>query len=32
MGEDVTLCKVSKGGKDIKDAIDSGVELAVKSL
>lgn len=32
MGEDVTLCKVSKGGKDIKNAIDSGVELAVKSL
>ena len=31
-GEDISLCKVQSGGKDIKSAIDSGANLRVFSI
>ena len=31
-GEDISLCKVQSGGKDIKEALDSGQKLQVISI
>jgi len=31
-GMDISLCKVQSGGRDIKDAIDAGVNLVIKSI
>lgn len=31
MGEDITLCKVTRGGKDLKAALDSGQQISVVS-
>ncbi|MDO4194790.1 MAG: hypothetical protein Q4D33_01420 [Prevotellaceae bacterium] len=31
MGDDVSLCKVTKGGIDIKNALDAGAELLITS-
>lgn len=32
MGDDISLCKVMRGGKDIKAAIDNGATLRIQSM
>ena len=32
LGDEISLCKVQKGGSDIKDALDAGEHVVVSSI